>query len=107
VGAEKAIPWAAPWIEAIIKLRNNDLLPTFITSNDTSDKLMERIKSIASMLGGKYEEIYVDGHNWRLEGPPTIQKSESDIKETRVIPTVDEIFKIAKESNYDSLGLCC
>ncbi len=85
VGAEKAIPWAAPWVEAIIKLRNNDLLPTFITSNEAPLAFMQRIKSIASMLGGKYVDILVDGHDWRLDGQPKLIRPDIEL------PTVKEL----------------
>lgn len=74
LGAEKQIPWSPQWLETIIKLRNNNNLPTFITSNDKPIETMQRIKSIASLLGAKYDEILVEGHNWRLDGAPSIEK---------------------------------
>lgn len=77
LGAEKSIPWSPSWIETIIKLRNNDNLITFITSNDRPVDFMGRVKSVASILGGRYEDIYVDGHDWRMDGPPDDNPPES------------------------------
>lgn len=69
VGAEKGIPWSPTWVETIIKLRNNNRLPTIITSNDKPIEFCSRIKSVASILGGRYEAIQVSGLDWRLDPP--------------------------------------
>lgn len=69
VGAEKGIPWSPTWVETIIKLRNNNRLPTIITSNDKPLDFCSRIKSVASILGGRYEAIQVSGIDWRLDPP--------------------------------------
>jgi DNA replication protein DnaC len=71
LGAEKAIPWSPQWVETVIKLRNNDSLPTIITSNDKPLDFMGRIKSVASILGGNYQDIFVEGHDWRMDGKPS------------------------------------
>jgi len=73
LGAEKPIPWSPPWIEQIIKLRNNKKLPTIITSNDSFIDTCTRIQSITSILGSKYQLIELKGIDWRLD-PPTLQK---------------------------------
>lgn len=70
LGAEKGISWSPQWVETVIKLRNNEQLPTIITSNDDPMTLMGRIKSIASILGGGYHAVHVKGHDWRMDGPP-------------------------------------
>ena len=69
VGAEKQIPWSPIWVETVIKLRNNNHLPTLITSNDTPESFYSRIKSIASIMGGKYDVIDIRGIDWRLDPP--------------------------------------
>jgi DNA replication protein DnaC len=69
VGAEKQIPWSPIWIETIIKLRNNNRLPTLITSNDSPESFYSRIKSIASIMGSRYETIDIRGVDWRLDPP--------------------------------------
>lgn len=69
VGAEKGIPWSPTWVETIIKLRNNNRLPTIVTSNDKPIEFCSRIKSVASILGGRYEAIQVSGIDWRLDPP--------------------------------------
>lgn len=75
LGAEKSIPWAAPWVEKIIKMRSNGRLPTIITSNDEPIDLMQRIQSVASILGGRYDGIEIRGINWRLDGPPEVMNN--------------------------------
>jgi DNA replication protein DnaC len=69
VGAEKQIPWSPIWVETVVKLRNNNRLPTIITSNDDPVAFYSRIKSIASIMGGKYEAVKIEGIDWRLDPP--------------------------------------
>lgn len=69
VGAEKSIPWSPPWVETVVKLRNNNRLPTIITSNDKPVETCSRIKSIASILGGRYDAIQISGLDWRMDPP--------------------------------------
>lgn len=70
LGAEKGISWSPQWVETVIKLRNNEKLPTIITTNEKPIELFSRIKSIASILGGGYDAVHVFGHDWRMDGPP-------------------------------------
>jgi DNA replication protein DnaC len=69
VGAEKSVPWSPAWVETIVKLRNNNRLPTIITSNEKPIETCSRIKSIASIFGGRYDAIKVEGIDWRMDPP--------------------------------------
>lgn len=69
VGAEKSVPWSPAWVETIVKLRNNNRLPTLITSNEKPIEICSRIKSIASILGGRYDGIQISGLDWRMDPP--------------------------------------
>lgn len=70
VGAERSISWSPQWIETIMKLRISKKLPTIITSNDSPEKFIERLKAIGSILAGYYDDVFVAGHDWRMDGPP-------------------------------------
>jgi len=70
VGAERSISWSPQWIETIMKLRISKRLPTLMTSNDSPEDFIKRIKSIGSIFAGYYDDVEVVGHNWRLDGPP-------------------------------------
>jgi len=69
LGAENCASWSTSWIETIVKLRNNNRLPTIITSNDSPVKTCERIGSIVSILGSRYKDINIKGIDWRLNPP--------------------------------------